>query len=140
MTPTDADLKQILTTTKRIAVVGFSMNEARPSYRVSQFLIEKGYEVIPVNPGHAGKSVLGTTVVGQLSEIEGDVDMIDVFRSSEHVLALTEDALAVFPKLKVIWMQLGVENEAAAALARARGVSVVMNRCPKIEHPRLFVD
>jgi len=93
---------------------------------------------VPVNPGHAGKTLFGQTVVGSLSEIEGDVDMVDIFRRSEHVPPIVDDALAAFPKLQTIWMQIGVAHPEAAETARARGVDVIMNRCPKIEYQRLF--
>ena len=134
----DAFLRKILTRTKRIAVVGVSMNEVRPSFYVVRYLRLKGFDVIPVNPGHAGKTAFGTTVVSSLSEIEGGVDMVDIFRRSEHVPPIVDEALAAFPDLKTIWMQIGVENDEAAKTARARGVDVVMNRCPKIEYQRLF--
>ena len=134
----DAFLRDILTRTRRIAVVGVSMNEVRPSYYVARYLTLKGFDVVPVNPGHVGKVLFGKTVVGSLQEIEGEVDMVDIFRRSEHVPPIVEEALARFPDLRTIWMQIGVINEAAAELARARGVDVVMNRCPKIEYQRLF--
>lgn len=95
--------------------------------------------MIPVNPGQAGKVLFGQEVVASLADIEGPVDMIDIFRRSEHVLPIVEDALERLPDLQTVWMQIGVENAEAAALARARGVDVVMNRCPKIEHPRLML-
>ncbi|MFY0680574.1 MAG: CoA-binding protein [Thalassovita sp.] len=138
MLNSDADLKRILSDAKRIAVVGVSMNEARPSHYVARFLAQQGYEVIPVNPGHAGKEVFGCTVVASLADIDGPVDMVDIFRRSDQVMPIVQSALERFPDLKSVWMQIGVEDEAAAALARARGVDVVMNRCPKIEHPRLI--
>nr|WP_309501907.1 CoA-binding protein [uncultured Roseovarius sp.] len=134
----DAFLRDILTRTRRIAVVGVSMNEVRPSYYVARYLTLKGFDVVPVNPGHVGKVLFGKTVVGSLQEIEGEVDMVDIFRRSEHVPPIVEEALARFPDLGTIWMQIGVINEAAAEVARARGVDVVMNRCPKIEYQRLF--
>ena len=134
----DAFLRDILTRSRRIAVVGVSMNEVRPSYYVARYLTLKGFDVVPVNPGHVGKVLFGKTVVGSLQEIEGEVDMVDIFRRSEHVPPIVEEALARFPDLGTIWMQIGVINEAAAEVARARGVDVVMNRCPKIEYQRLF--
>lgn len=134
----DSHLKDILTRTRRIAVVGVSMNEVRPSFYVARYLKLKGFDVIPVNPGHAGKTAFGQTVVASLSDIEGDVDMVDIFRRSEHVPAVVDAALARFPGLRTIWMQIGVWHEQAAAQARARGMDVVMNRCPKIEYQRLF--
>ncbi|UXX84127.1 CoA-binding protein [Roseovarius pelagicus] len=137
-TDSDAFLKDILTRTRRIAVVGVSMNEVRPSYYVARYLTLKGFDVIPVNPGHVGKSLFGKTVVGALHEIEGDVDMVDIFRRSEHVPPIVDEALSQFPDLRTIWMQIGVVHAEAAEVARARGVDVVMNRCPKIEYQRLF--
>lgn len=134
----DQLLKDILTRTKRIAVVGVSMNPVRPSYYVARYLTLKGFKVVPVNPGHAGKMLFGQTVVASLKEIEGGVDMVDIFRRSEAVPPIVEEALEVFPELQTIWMQIGVEHAEAAAKAEARGVTVIQNRCPKIEYQRLF--
>ncbi len=133
-----AFLRQILDETKTIACVGISPNPVRPSHFVGRYLTSKGYRVIPVNPGHAGKELFGEEIMPDLSSIKEPVDMVDIFRRSEHVLPIVEEALAAFPDLKTIWMQIGVENEEAAKLAQARGVKVVMNRCPKIEYQRLF--
>lgn len=135
---TDARLKDILTRTKVIAVVGVSLNPVRPSYYVARYLSLKGYRVIPVNPGHAGKMLFGETVQASLSDIEGEVDMVDIFRRPEAVPAIVEEALTVFSDLQTIWMQIGVEHAEAAAQAEARGVTVIQNRCPKIEYQRLF--
>ncbi|MBU3259338.1 CoA-binding protein [Roseovarius sp. PS-C2] len=134
----DAYLRDILTRTRRVAVVGVSMNPVRPSYYVARYLSLKGFEVVPVNPGHAGETVFGARVVASLSEIEGGVDMVDIFRRPEHVPPIVDEALEAFPDLQTIWMQIGVVNEDAAEKARARGVDVVMDRCPKIEYQRLF--
>lgn len=134
----DPELKKILQHTKRVAVVGVSMNPVRPSYYVARYLGLKGYTVLPVNPVHAGKRLFGQTVVAALTDIEGGVDMVDIFRRSEHVPAIVDEALAAFSHLQTIWMQIGVEHAESAAKARARGVDVVMNRCPKIEYQRLF--
>ncbi|MCZ0813384.1 MAG: CoA-binding protein [Pseudomonadota bacterium] len=134
----DAFLREILTRTRRVAVVGVSMNPVRPSYYVARYLSLKGFEVVPVNPGHAGEMLFGSRVVASLGEIGGKVDMVDIFRRSEHVGPIVDEALAAFPGLGTIWMQIGVVNETAAGVARARGVDVVMNRCPKIEYQRLF--
>jgi len=131
-------LKDILKRTKRIAVVGVSMNPVRPSYYVARYLTLKGYKVVPVNPGHAGKMLFGQKVVASLSEIEGGVDMVDIFRRSEAVPPIVDEALDAFPELQTIWMQIGVEHPEAAAKAEARGVTVIQNRCPKIEYQRLF--
>ncbi len=135
---TDDLITQILRNTRRIALVGASANPARPSYGVMQFLLNAGYDVVPVNPGLAGQTLQGRQVVATLSDIEGDIDMIDIFRRPEHVPAIVDEALERFPNLQTIWMQLGVVHEEAAATARASGVNVVMDRCPAIEHPRLI--
>ncbi|MFX0545583.1 CoA-binding protein [Roseovarius sp. S1116L3] len=135
---TDDTIRQILKSTRRIALVGASANPARPSHGVMRFLLGKGYEVVPVNPGLAGQSLLGQEVVAHLADIEGDIDMVDVFRSPEHVPGVVDEALAALPKLQTIWMQLGVVHEEAAETARARGVQVIMDRCPAIEYPRLM--
>lgn len=134
----DDHLKRILKRTKVIAVVGVSMNPVRPSYYVARYLGLKGYRVIPVNPGHAGQRLFGETVRAGLSEISESVDMVDIFRRSDAVPPIVEEALEVFPGLKTIWMQIGVEHAEAAARAETRGVDVIQNRCPKIEYQRLF--
>jgi hypothetical protein len=133
----DSYIRGILNTVKTVAMVGFSPNTARPSYFVFKYLLERGYHVIPVNPGHAGKDVLGQKVYAKLADIPEPVDMVDIFRASEHVLPIVQEALALTPKPQAIWMQLTVRNDEAAALAEAAGVKVVMNRCPKIEYGRL---
>jgi predicted CoA-binding protein len=138
MTETDALLRTILKRSKVIAVVGVSINSVRPSYYVARYLSLKGYRVIPVNPGHAGKTLFGETVVADLSEITAPVDMVDIFRRSESVPPIVDQALAELPALKTIWMQIGVSHEEAAARATAQGVDVIQNRCPKIEYQRLF--
>ncbi len=134
---TDDDIRQILTTTKVIALVGWSPKPDRPSHGVARFLAAQGYVVIPVNPGQAGVEALGTTVRASLSDITEQVDMVDIFRRSEEVLPVVEEALRALPGLKTVWMQLGVINEAAAELACAQGVAVVQDRCPAIEVRRL---
>ncbi|MEY8838929.1 CoA-binding protein [Cribrihabitans sp. XS_ASV171] len=134
----DDFLKTILKRTKVVAVVGVSLNPVRPSYYVARYLSLKGYRVIPVNPGHAGTPLFGETVRASLSEIDAPVDMVDIFRRSEAVPPIVEEALEALPGLKTVWMQIGVEHPEAAARAEARGVDVVMNRCPKIEYQRLF--
>jgi hypothetical protein len=135
---TDDLIKEILQRTKRIALVGASANPARPSHEVMRFLLGAGYDVVPVNPGLAGQTLLGQTVTRTLDEIERDIDMVDIFRASKHVPGVVQDALERFPALPTIWMQIGVVNESAAEAARGRGVDVVMNRCPKIEYARLM--
>ncbi|MFY0634826.1 MAG: CoA-binding protein [Vannielia sp.] len=134
----DSLLRQILTDTKTIACVGVSMNEVRPSYYVARYLSLKGFRVIPVNPGHAGKELFGETIMPDLASINAQVDMVDIFRRSEHVPPIVEEALSAFPNLKTVWMQIGVENAEAAAMAEARGVTVIQNLCPKMEYQRLF--
>jgi len=137
MNPTDAQIREILTSVRSIAVVGWSPKPDRPSHGVARTLAARGYRVIPVNPGQAGQdSGLGEVVRASLAEIEGGVDMVDIFRRSEEVGPVVDAALNV-PGVKVIWMQLGVEHAAGAAKARAAGVQVVQNRCPAIEIPRL---
>lgn len=138
MSYSDTFLKKILTRTKRIAVVGASSDPTRPSYRVAHFLSQRGFDVVPVNPGLVGETLFGARVVASLADIEGSVDMVDIFRRSEAVPEIVDEALDVFPDLRTIWMQIGVEHAEAAAKAEARGVDVVQNRCPKIECPRLF--
>jgi uncharacterized protein len=137
MTPTDARIADILRTTRVIALVGWSPNADRPSHRVASYLASRGYRVIPVNPGQAGQHALGETVRASLAEITEPVDMVDIFRRSSEVLPVVQAALAHLPGLRTVWMQLGVENAEAAALAEARGIAVVQNRCPAIELPRL---
>jgi predicted CoA-binding protein len=134
----DALLKDVLTRSKRIAVVGVSLNPVRPSYFVARYLHLKGFQVVPVNPVSAGKELFGAKVVARLADIGQPVDMVDIFRRPEAVPEIVDDALACFPQLSTIWMQIGVEHAAAAALAEARGVTVIQNRCPKIEYQRLF--
>ncbi len=135
---TDRILKDVLTRTKVIAVVGVSANPVRPSYYVARYLGLKGFRVVPVNPGLAGQTLFGETVYPTLSDIPFDVDMVDIFRRSEAVPPIVDEALARWPNLQTIWMQIGVEHAAAAAKAEARGVTVIQNRCPKIEYQRLF--
>ena len=134
----DSFLRDVLKSTKSVAMVGVSMNPARPSYFVARYLNLRKFTVIPVNPGHAGKDLFGQTVRASLSEIAEPVDMLDIFRKSEAVPGVVEEALACMPNLKTIWMQIGVEHAETAEMARARGINVVMNRCPKIEYQRLF--
>lgn len=138
--PSDAVLRDILTTTRVIAIVGVSPNPVRPSYYVARYLGLKGYTVIPVNPGHAGQEILGRTVYRDLASIPKDarVDMVDIFRRSEAVPGIVEEALRELPGLRTVWMQIGVRHEEAAARAEAAGLRVIQDRCPKIEYQRLF--
>ncbi|WP_020042942.1 CoA-binding protein [Salipiger mucosus] len=137
MSYSDQHLRTILAQTKTVAVVGVSMNPVRPSYYVARYLSLKGFRVIPVNPGHAGKRLFGEEVRAGLSEVPGEVDMVDIFRRPEAVPEIVDEALERLPALRTIWMQIGVEHAEAAAKAEARGVDVVQNRCPKIEYQRL---
>ena len=131
----DAKLRRILSTVRTIAMVGASSNWNRPSYFVMKYLQGKGYRVIPVNPTTAGKEQLGETIYASLRDIPEKIDMVDVFRASDQVGPVVEDAIAI--GAKVVWMQLGVRNDEAGARAEAAGLDVVMNRCPKIEFGRL---
>jgi uncharacterized protein len=134
----DAKVRAILTSVKTIAVVGWSPKPDRPSHGVAAFLARRGYRVIPVNPGQAGQVALGETVRATLADVvsnDGPVDMVDIFRRSDEAGAVVDEAIAA--GAKVVWMQLGVIDEAAAARAEAAGLQVVMNRCPAIEIPRL---
>ena len=133
----DAYIRGILDEVKTIAVVGASANTVRPSYFVVKYLISKGYDVIPVNPGHAGREIAGAMTYASLADIDRPVDMVDIFRNSQAAGGVVDAALALDPLPKVIWMQLSVRNDEVAKLAEARGVKVVMNRCPKIEYARL---
>lgn len=134
---TQADIARIAAETQTIAVVGLSPKPARPSHGVARFLQDMGYRIIPVNPGHAGETILGETTYASLSDIPESqaVDMVDIFRRSESVPPLVDEALAVLPGLKTVWMQIGVMHEGAAEKARAAGITVVQNRCPKIDFP-----
>lgn len=139
MTYSDKFLKDILTRTKVIAVVGVSPNPVRPSYYVARYLRLKGFTVVPVNPGHVGKVLFGQTVVGSLKDITQPVDMVDIFRRSEAVPEIVDEALAAFPgTLRNIWMQIGVTHAQAAEKAEQSGVDVIQNLCPKMEYQRLF--
>ena len=133
----DSYIRGILNTVKTIAMVGISPKDNRPSYFAFKYLLERGYRMIPVNPGQAGKEILGQKVYARLSDIPEPVDMVDIFRASPHALPVVEEALTLKPRPAVIWMQLTVRNDEAAALAEAAGMKVVMNRCPKIEYGRL---
>lgn len=137
-TYTDAHLKQVLTATKVVAVVGVSTNPVRPSYYVARYLALKGFSVIPVNPVYAGEMLFGRQIVPDFDAIDDSVDMVDIFRRSEAVPEIVDAAMARIPTLKTIWMQIGVEHAEAAAKARAAGLTVIQNRCPKIENQRLF--
>lgn len=133
----DAYIAGILESVRTVAIVGASVNEVRPSFFVAKYLIDKGYAVFPINPGHAGKEILGRMTYARLADVPELIDMVDIFRASDAVPGIVDEALALEPKPKVIWMQLTVRHDGAAAKAEAAGLSVVMNRCPKIEYARL---
>ena len=135
----DATLRGILSQVRTIAMVGASGDWKRPSFFAMKYLQRRGYRVIPVNPGRAGTEILGETVYATLAKIPNDIDMVDVFRSSEAALSVAEEAaaLAKDKNIEVLWLQLGIRNDKAAELAQAAGMTVIMDRCPKIEFARL---
>ncbi len=135
----DATIAKVLSNVRSVAMVGASANTSRPSYFVLKYLLAKGYRVTPINPGIAGQTLVGQTVVASLEDAPPPIDMVDIFRNSEAALDVVREALAMKDQLgfSVIWMQLGVRNDRAAAEAEAAGVTVIMNRCPKIEYGRL---
>jgi predicted CoA-binding protein len=133
----DGYIRSILRDVKTIAMIGASANTVRPSYFALKYLRERGYDVIPVNPGQAGKPILGTAFAARLSDIKQPIDMVDVFRASNQVMGVVDEVLKLTPLPKYFWMQLGIRNDEAAAKLEAAGIKVVMNRCPKIEYGRL---
>ncbi len=133
----DGYIRGILNTVKSIAMVGISPKDNRPSYFAFKYLLERGYRMIPVNPGQAGKEILGQKVYAKLADVPEPVDMVDIFRGSQFAMGIVDEALAMQPRPQTIWMQLTVRDDAAAAKAEAAGLKVVMNRCPKIEYGRL---
>ena len=133
----DSYIRGILNTVKTIAMVGASAKDNRPSYFAFKYLMERGYNMIPINPGLGGKELLGRKIYGRLTEVAEPIDMVDVFRASKYALPVVQEALTLSPHPRVIWMQLGIRNDDAAALAEANGMKVVMDRCPKIEYGRL---
>jgi uncharacterized protein len=133
----DSYIRGILNTVKTIAMVGASEKENRPSYFAFKYLLERGYHMIPVNPGHDGHEIVGQRIYAKLADIPEPIDMVDIFRASQYALPIVQEAIALNPRPQVIWMQLSVRNDEAAALAEANGMKVVMNRCPKIEYGRL---
>jgi predicted CoA-binding protein len=133
----DTYIRGILNTVKTIAMVGVSPKISRPSYFAFKYLLERGYRVIPVNPGQVGTELNGQKFVARLADIEEPIDMVDIFRNSQAALGVVQEALALKSLPQVIWMQLGIRNDEAARLAEDAGIKVVMNRCPKIEYGRL---
>lgn len=127
----------ILNSVKTIAMVGASANDVRPSYFVLKYLLAKGFSVFPINPGQAGKEILGRMTYARLADVPEPIDMVDVFRAATAVPGVVDEVLRLDPLPKVIWMQLGVRHDEAAARAEAAGIKVVMNRCPKIEYGKL---
>ena len=138
MSPSDRLLRGILKSTKTIAMVGLSMNETRPSYFVGRYLHKRGYKIIPINAGHGGKNFFGQLVKSSIDEIDEPVDMVDIFRKPDAVPQIVDDSLAKLKGLKTIWMQIGIKHESSAQKARQLGLNVIEDRCPKIEHQRLF--
>lgn len=134
----DQTIADVLRSTKRIALVGASDNPARPSYGVMRYLLSQGYEVTPVSPKLAGQQLLGQQAYATLAEIPHPIDMVDVFRNSEAAWGVAQEAIAI--GAKTLWLQIGVINEQAAVLASEAGLKVVMDRCPKIEIPRLGIQ
>ena len=132
----DAYLRRILRETKTIAMVGASANWNRPSYFAMKYLLDRGYRVMPINPGAAGQEILGQPVYASLDELPVKADMVDIFRNSEAAGPISDDAIR--HGAKVVWMQLGVRNDAAAAAARAKGATVIQDRCIKVEYWRLI--
>ena len=133
----DNYIRGILNTVKTIAMVGASEKQNRPSYFAFKYLFERGYRMVPVNPGQAGKTLLGQKIYARLTDIPEPIDMVDIFRSWQYALPIVQEALSLRPRPQVIWMQLGVRSDEAAALAEANGIKAIMNRCPKIEYGRL---
>ena len=138
----DTQLRGILGRVRRIAMVGASPNWNRPSYFVMKYLLEKGYDVVPVNPRAAREVILGVPCVATLADVPGAIDMVDIFRASDAVDAIVDEAITLREAkgIKVIWMQIGVRNDAAAVRAKAAGMEVVMDHCPKIEYGRLHSE
>lgn len=133
----DAYIERILSSVRTVAVVGASPRPDRPSNGIAAFLVARGYEVYPVNPGHAGKEIAGRETFATLADVPVAIDMVDVFRASDALGGVVDEALALDPRPSVIWAQLGVRDDAAATRAEEAGVEVVMNRCPAIEFARL---
>jgi len=136
----DSYIRGILNSVKSIAMVGASEKENRPSYFAFKYLLERGYKMIPVNPVKAGDTLLGRQIYARLADVPEPIDMVDIFRAAHHAAPIVQEALALRPRPQVIWMQLGIRNDEAAALAEANGLKVVMNRCPKIEYGRLSAE
>jgi predicted CoA-binding protein len=137
-TPSDAMLRDILTRSRSFACVGVSPDPIRPSHYVARYLAARGYRVVPVNPKAAGTTLFGQTVVASLGEVEGRVDVLDVFRRPEAVPEIVAEALEVLPGLSCVWLQIGVISPEAERMCESAGVQIVQDRCPKLEHQRLW--
>jgi predicted CoA-binding protein len=133
----DTYIRGILNTVKSIAMVGISSKPNRPSYFAFKYLLDRGYNMLAVNPREIGQQILGRAVYANLNDLPEPIDMVEIFRASRFAVGIVEEALRLTPRPQVVWMQLGVRDDAAAALAEAAGLKVVMNRCPKIEYGRL---
>ncbi len=138
----DDHLREILRSVQTIAMVGISPRWNRPSFFAMKYLQAKGYRVVPVNPGAAGQAILGETCHAALAEVPGRIDMVDVFRDAEAAGAVVDEAIALKEEkgIRIVWMQLDIRNDAAAARGEAAGLTVIMNRCPKIEFGRLHAE
>jgi predicted CoA-binding protein len=136
--PTDDTIRDFLRATRVIALVGASANHLRPAHGVMRYLLAAGYDVIPINPGLAGGTLLGRKVYARLGDVPVPVDLVDIFRRTEALGGVVDEAIRLDPLPKVIWMQLGLFDDAAAQRAKAAGITVVMNRCLKVEHARLM--
>ena len=137
-TYSDQHLRDVLKRTASVAMIGVSANPVRPSHFVARYLTLKGFRVYPVNPVYAGHTLFGSQVVAGMSELSAPVDMVDIFRRSEAVPDIVDEALETLPALRTIWMQIGVTHSQSAATVRDRGITVIQDRCPKIEYQRLF--
>ncbi|SDZ51164.1 hypothetical protein SAMN05444004_11834 [Jannaschia faecimaris] len=137
-TPSDSLLRSILTRSKTFACVGVSPHPIRPSHFVGRYLSMRGFHVVPVNPGHVGTVLFGEPVVGELSDIDIPVDVLDIFRRPEAVPAIVEEGLSCLTGLHCVWLQIGIISPEAEAMCNAAGVPIIQNRCPKIEYQRLF--
>ncbi|MEJ0013027.1 MAG: CoA-binding protein [Bauldia sp.] len=135
--PTDPTLRALFGSVRTVAVVGASTNPARPVYGVMDYMLRAGYRVVPVNPGQAGREILGQRVYATLADVPEPVDVVDIFRRQEALAGIVDEALTLRPLPKAIWMQLDLRDEAAAAKAEAAGLTVVMDRCIKVDHARL---
>lgn len=135
--PSDAFLRAMLALPATFACVGVSPDPVRPSHYVARYLSRRGYRVVPVNPRHAGSEMFGATTVARVGDVAGPIDVLDVFRRPEAVPAIVEEALAVLPSLRCVWLQVGIVSPEAERMCMAAGVPIVQDRCPKIEHQRL---